>query len=439
MINIKNSIYGVVETLATPILMLLALPIFLSSLGMEGYAIWVLVNSVIASLAIFNFGGPEVVIKFISANRGGGNKESAGRVFSTVFMIQSIAVAAIYILFLITAPIVIQVVSSNNIFILIDVLYVAIPLFFMRQSEELLYSFFRGYEQFGDAALISVISKVLFFSTQMLIALFTESVFNVFYGALIISTLLFFMQILYIKIMHKKNISFSKANINTAKFLLNFGSWNWLSSLISILKVHSDKWLVSWLLGIKIFGIYSIGILIFNQLYNILASSIYWIFPEISKENLDKKYLAKKYWWLLFYMFGVSLIVSIFLTEISFIFKLWLGEDVFQYSQYYIKIFLLLLPVFTLNIVSYFYLLGLGLVRDKFFADLISLLVKVITIWLVIEIYNIKEWMLFFLVFFAVEFVLYAIIISKNLPIKLTHLVAFFLLQVVIFFIRILN
>jgi O-antigen/teichoic acid export membrane protein len=435
--SIKNSIYGVSGSLATPLLMLFTIPIFLGNLGIESYAMWVLINSIIASLAIFNFGGSIVVTKFISLNRNDSNKDNAEEIFSTVFFFQSIVVIVIYLFFLIIAPIFAQFIISDNLLVFVDVLYIAIPIFFIKQSEMILHAFLNGYEQFGHVAILSIASKILFFSTQMLLVIATKSILDVFYGALIILVLSFWVQVFYIKRMCKYSLVFTRVNIKTAKSLLNFGSWNWLSSLASMLRMDSDKWIVSGLLGLKTFGFYSIGVLVFNQIYHVIGSSVYWIFSEVSKERLSKKTLVKKYWKLLFYVCIISLIVSFSLTNLSFLFKLWLGDKVFQDSKYYLDTFLLLLPVFTLNIASGIYIPGLGLVKYRFFADMASLIVKVITIWLVLNVFDIKQWLLFFIVFIAVEFIAYAIIISKNLPIKITHLIMFFLLQVGIVWIRV--
>lgn len=437
MVKVKKSIYGVIDALTSPILMLLVTPVFLSHLGIDGYALWVLVNSIIASLAIFNLGGSEVLIKFISSSRGERGRGSTGEIFGTIFLFQSAIVLIIYVLFLIIAPIIVEITSSDNFLTMVSILYIAIPIFFVKQSEEMLYAFFKGYEQFGQMVIISTISKILFFSTQIFIAISTESVINVFYGALIVSILLFFLQAVYIKRIHKSNISFSKANIKTAKSLLNFGMWNGLSSLTAMLRSQSDKWLVSGLLGIKTFGLYSIGVLVFNQLYNIVGSSVYWVFPEISKESFDKKHLAKKYWKLLFFVCIVSLIISFTLIKFNFLFQLWLGEEFFQNSKYYINTFLLLFPVFALSTVSSLYLLGLGLVKYDFFVNAVTFFAKVITIWTVIDVFKVEDWVMFFLLFIVVEFIAYAIIISKKLSVKFTHLIAFLLLQIVIVFARI--
>ncbi len=435
--NIKNTVYGVISSLIAPILMLLTIPIFLNHLGVEGYATWVLINSVIASLSVFNFGGSNVIIKFVSSCRGEASGGSAGEVFSTVFAFQLAIILIIYILFLIIDPLVSQHIVSDNLRTFVSILYIAIPIFLIKQSEQLLYAFFKGYEQFKHIVIASSASQILFFSTQALIAIFTKSVTDVFYGALIVSVLSFLAQVLYIKIIHKDNIFFGKVNIKTAKFLLNFGGWNWLSSIVFILKSQSDKWLVIGLLGLKTFGFYSIGILILNQLYAVISSSIQWVFPEIAKNILNKDVLVKKYWRLLFFICVVSLVISFTLSNLSVLFQLWIGGVVYQNSQYYIDTFLLLIPIFMLNEVSLNYLLGLGLVKHKFFSDVASLVAKVVTIYLVIAVFNIEEWVLFFMVFIAIEFIAYAIIISRNLPISFTALVLFLLFHIMLVFMRV--
>ena len=125
------------------------------------------------------------------------------------------------------------------------------------------------------------------------------------------------------------------------------------------------------------------------------------------------------------------------MIKFNFLFQLWLGEEFFQNSKYYINTFLLLFPVFALSIISSLYLLGLGLVKYEFFVNAVTFFAKVITIWAVIDVFKVEDWVMFFLLFIVVEFIAYAIIISKKLSIKFTYLISFLLLQVVIVFARI--
>ena len=343
----------------------------------------------------------------------------------------------IYGVFLIVAPFIDQFDVSDNLLGFVGILYVAIPIFFFKQSEQLLYAFLRGCEQFGHVMVISTISKVLFLSVQIVIAAQAKSITDVFYGALIVSVILFLFQTVYIKVLHRGVISFSGISVKTAKSLLHFGKWNWFSSLAFMLKGESDKWLVSGLLGLKVFGVYSVGVLIFNQLYAVVTWSIYWVFPSISTGVDSKNFLVKKYWKLLFSVSIVSFVISFLFVNLSTLFELWLGEIFYQSAKYYIDTFLILFPVFTITIVSYLYLLGLGLVRQKFFSDIISLTVKIITIWLAIDIFEIERWLLFFMVFIAVEYIIHSVIISRNLPINFVYLIVFFLVHVIVVLIRV--
>ena len=434
--SIRNSIYGVIDALVLPVLMLIATPALLKSLGVEGYATWVLVNSLVASLAIVSFGG-DIIIKFISSGRGGGGDNTAGEIFGTVFVFQLLAMLAVYALFLVATPFIAQYIDSDNLSTLLSVLYFAIPVFFIKQLESLLYSFLSGYEKFGHGTAISTASNAIFIVTQVLTAIYTQSVVSVFVSALIVSVVLFLPQFLLIKIIYKNDIVLSKANINTVRSILSFGGWNWLSSLASIPKGHSDKWIVSGLLGLNTFGIYSIGVLVFNQLHTIIGSSIWWVFPGISRESSNQKALVEKYWKLTLYVFIAGISSSILLTNLDFLFELWLGLEIYQNSRYYIDTFLLILPVFTINLVFHVYFLGLGLVKPKFFTEITSFVIKSITIWLVVSVFNIKEWVLFFMVFIAIEYLIYSAIISRKLPIRFLHLAAFLLLQILIVFARI--
>jgi len=434
--NIRNSIYGVVDALVLPVLMLIATPILLKSLGVGGYGTWVLINSLVASLAIVSFGG-DIIIKFISSNREHDKGDTAGAIFGTVFVFQLLAMLAIYLCFLIFAPFISQYFAAEGFLTLLSILYFAIPVFFVKQLEGLLYSFLSGYEKFGQGTTISSISNAIFILTQILTAIYTQSVEKIFISALVVSVVLFLSQFLLIKIFYKNDIVLSKANINTAKSILSFGGWNWLSSLASIPKGHSDKWIVSGLLGLNTFGIYSIGVLVFNQLHTIIGSSIWWVFPGISRESSNQKALVEKYWKLTLYVFIAGISSSILLTNLDFLFELWLGLEIYQNSRYYIDTFLLILPVFTINLVFHVYFLGLGLVKPKFFTEITSFVIKSITIWLVVSVFNIKEWVLFFMVFIAIEYLIYSAIISRKLPIRFLHLAAFLLLQILIVFARI--
>lgn len=83
-------------------------------------------------LSHINIGTGKDITKFISSIRGGNDKNSIQEVFSTVFVFQILAILAIYALFLIAASLITPHIVSNNILTFIGILYIAIPIFFIK-------------------------------------------------------------------------------------------------------------------------------------------------------------------------------------------------------------------------------------------------------------------------------------------------------------------
>jgi len=436
MTRIKDSFFGGLDAILGPILMLLVTPIFISALGLKGYAIWVLVNSITAFLAIFNFGSSEVVTKFVSSNLFNGTAKKIKETFSTVFFIQTIVLFLIYLLFLIGNELIFPLISSENSEIVVEVLFIAIPIFFIKQSEELLYAFLKGYEQFGQVLIMSSISKILFFSAQVYIALKTRSIADVFYAALAVSTVIFFLQSFYLKKIHSNSFSYFSISLARGKEIFSFFGWSGLSGIVYLVRSQSDKWLVSLFLGLETFGLYSLGVMIFNQIHRFLGSTVYWVFPEVSKNSSNKKLLISRYWTLIIFISITSLLISLFLGNAGFLFEAWLGNETYRQSLNFINIFLIILPVYTLNIVSELYLLGLGLVKKRFFIDLLTLIIKVLTIWVSLQLLELEDWIQYLLIYIVIEYIYFAKIISDNLNIGFHKILSFIVIQLLIVFIR---
>ena len=65
----RNSLWSVVEVVVYPASLLLATPFFLDQLGESEYGIWILANSIIASIGVLNIGLGDATIKFVSKYR----------------------------------------------------------------------------------------------------------------------------------------------------------------------------------------------------------------------------------------------------------------------------------------------------------------------------------------------------------------------------------
>mgnify|MGYP006153983323 CR=1 FL=1 len=372
---VRNTIYSGANVAISPILMIGVTPVLLSSLGSEQYAIWILVNSFIASLAIFNFGASDVIVKYVSLYNSRGEERKVYEVLSTISGLQGMSFLGLY-----------GVLCGLRFFFpeklnsYMDLANVSFALFFFRQFEQILYAFLKGLERFGLVSLFSITSKALFFSTQAVVALKTNNVTYVIASACCASALGLAVEAYILKIVIPRVLFIRAFSVRCAKEFFHFGSWNWLGSAASMLGAHSDKWIVTGLWGLKAFAPYSLGILVFNQLHTVLAASVSWIFPSISIAGDSPKVLAKKYHNSTITVCISSYVISGLLCSFSGIFSLWLGKEMYQESALYINLFLAALPVFAMSIVPYYFLLGLGLVREKFIIDLMALFLKIVLV-----------------------------------------------------------
>jgi len=81
----RNSAWNVADVIVLPFLMLLFTPYFIQKLGTDQYGIWMLVNSIIASIGIVNVGLGDAAIKFISKYRALGDNNNINRIVNTGF------------------------------------------------------------------------------------------------------------------------------------------------------------------------------------------------------------------------------------------------------------------------------------------------------------------------------------------------------------------
>ncbi len=54
--NLKNSVWSIIDVLLYPTIYILFTPYFVQHLGVETYGIWMLINTLIVLMQIFNFG-----------------------------------------------------------------------------------------------------------------------------------------------------------------------------------------------------------------------------------------------------------------------------------------------------------------------------------------------------------------------------------------------
>lgn len=433
---LKDGIYASLDVFFAPFFLVIATPIFINKLGIESYGLWVLVNSIVASLSLFNFGINETIIKYVSERKKEKDIVGQRKIFSSVVTFQLLLSLGVILLIVLLFSInqIFEIAPTSE---LLKTLIFATPLFFIKQIEQALFALHKSYENFEYMVKQSFISKFLFYTSQIIAVYWLGSVLTVFQLSLIVSTCYLFFQFYLLPSKYDNIFNLRHADINTFKNLFKgYGKWAWLSSTVAIVNSNIDKWLVSGILGLTVFGYYAIGVLILNQLHTIISASISWVFPKISSKQLSNSRKSLLHLKLTLFVTIVGVITSLILVKWDIFFLLWLGEDTFSDCKMYINTFLYLLPVWLLSSVSYYYLLGMGMVKNKFKTDIIVLLTKLSVIYIVLVKIDFTRWPIFYVIPILVEIILYTFIVNTKCRLKLFYLILLIALNIALLLMR---
>lgn len=431
----KNSIYATLDVVFAPFFLVIATPIFISQIGIEKYGLWILINSILASLSIFNFGINETIIKYISESKSKNDIVAQRKVFSSVIIflliLALVILAVVYLLYSFNAFF--EFIETKDIF---KIMLFAIPLFFIKQIEQAFFALHKSYEDFKYLAKQSFISKALLYISQIAAVFIFDEVKDVFMVSMAIAGIYLFYQFFELSKKYNHIYSTKEASFSTFKGVLGYGKWAWFSSTILIFSAHVDKWIVSAILGLKVFAYYSIGVSVLNQLKTIHTASISWVFPKISSNQLTEKASALLHIKLTVFVSTLGLLVSFILEKVDFVFILWLGETTFASSKLYLHTFLFLLPVWLISASSLYYLLGLGVVKKKFYADIVVLLLKIGVTYVALQKLNFEAWPILFVIPMLVEVLLFSYILNQHNKLKLLYLNLFIVFNIIILVLR---
>lgn len=387
--NIKNSASNIIDAVFLPFAALLVTPFFINHLGIKEYGLWMLINSIIASFSILNFGGSNVAIKYISSYRKESNTVKINEVFSTLFIFQILLGLIIAAAILLGTELILKLdifdIDKNSAHIFKYVTYLGSGIFIIKLLEQIITGYLKGYERFDIASIFSITSKLFALIAQVITVALGGNLFSIFLNTLITLTLLLFMQMYGLKYFNKKICFLKGFNRNTLIRMLGFSGWSWLLSSTMIIVAQLDKWVIGSLAGLQTLGYYSIAYLILNHTHMILSSSVAWIFPKVSKLGITDD-TTKLFFKAHSFVVVASSLISLILLNSQSLFLLWLGQETYHNTENLIKLILVVSPIYSLSILSFYYVNGTGLIKHNFYNAAFTGILRII---LMFSLYNI--------------------------------------------------
>src|ERR1035437_5120491 len=171
--NISNAAWSSIEAVIYPALMLVATPIFIQKLGVELYGIWMLVNTIVASIGILNIGLGDATIKFVSKNLALKDKDGVIKIISatySLYLILAILVMAIGFVFaFLLKNFNLFHVSEAYMSVTCHTIQIAGITLGLKFIEQIFLAVFKGYQRYDLAAKVSIIGKIITILVNLLL------------------------------------------------------------------------------------------------------------------------------------------------------------------------------------------------------------------------------------------------------------------------------
>lgn len=374
--GLKHSIWSVLDAVVYPLVYTAALPFLIKGIGVTAFGFWVVLNTIIITLQLFNLNIGLTTVRYVSVSIAKGDTMETNKLmnallqicFMLLLLVTMIGIGMAYIfprydiLKLNNAP-----VSSVSICLLLTAIISALKFF-----DLVFNSFLKASEKFKTASILSTVSKMGLLSINVLLAVNHYSVLHLLWGNIIYAVLYLFVQVIIIQKAFPF-FSFSLVReISLYKQLLQFSMYPWLQFLITLIAFQTDRFWVSSYAGLREVSAYGLTATIFNHIHMIFMAMASWMLPRIAAmtakgDNPAKLYYSVRGLLLSFASCGLLF----FYFAYPFVFRFWLGKELYGNMNTYVTAFIAFEIVFVHTIMPFFYLNAAGKERVATFTTLL--------------------------------------------------------------------
>ncbi|GAA3932194.1 hypothetical protein GO495_16275 [Chitinophaga oryziterrae] len=362
--NIINSFWNIADIFLYPVLFFVSTSFFIKHLGQAQFGIWMLVNTIVVSMQLFNLGIGSMVLKNIALYTGRRDEEGKTGTMNNAISI-TVVLFAFCILLSLTGYFLVShyhlfEIAANYKQLCAQSCGLAGCIVGIKFFEQIFTNYFKALEQYKIAALLGSGNRLGgLLLNALLLALFPLNITQLLLVIIIVNGL--FIPFAFV-LMKRSLPGYSfKFNLKIPRHETSFAVLTWLQSLVIILTFQSDRYLIVNYFGLIVLSYYALIATMFNHLHMGFSAILHWISPKFTKmhaQELDSVDL---------YMAARNVVTScavIFLLILyiiyPYIFKIILGTETAHEVHEYTRYFISFESFFALSIVPTYYFNAVG-------------------------------------------------------------------------------
>jgi O-antigen/teichoic acid export membrane protein len=291
----QNVLYSVLDYICQPLIMLVAAPLLLRSLGVLQYGTWMLVNSITATASGLAGGFGDGATKYVAMYRTREDYHGATNSVLAILLVNCALGLAFAVTmaacgpWLITRVFPVPPALQHT---AVVALRISAALLVVRFAEAVYTSATRGYERYRPMVQISVAARVATTIAAVLLARSSYGLVPILWATLFIAAVSLAGQAWLAHTMLQVRVSLSWCGISTAlREVSSFSAFTWVKSTLGILVGHADRLLVGALLGTGPLAFYYLFNQVTQPMHALMASAFNFVFPNLSAQTASGHWL----------------------------------------------------------------------------------------------------------------------------------------------------
>ena len=377
-----------VEYIWNPLLLFIATPYLLRSLGAEGFGFWMLFSGTLGFGVAVNSGTSIAIIKQISACIGLSERKEINSIVCKSLAVAiyggGVLAAIIFTIFGFFGELLFSRMGDPHI-IFMTGFFCAI-LIWVEQIDNVFGSTLKGAEKFSYAARIELVGKALQITSVVIAALIFKDVlvlyqFFLFFGVIRLLLKMWLVRALLEVVSFTPNFFGLHNTIHIAK-------WGWVQGIGGLFFGTIDRMLIGGFLGASSLTSYSIATQLAVQIHAIPSAFFGVVFPRISRElSDDKNYSIRQIAKLT--ILG-NIILSTFLALALLVYgeniiMLWVGVSQAEDSGLVFKCLIIAYWLLSINVAPHFLMLGIGRYRFLSLSNIVAGIVSLMLMCMLIQ------------------------------------------------------
>ncbi len=363
--SIKKSFWSLAENASYPLLGLISTPLLLKFLGVDIFAQYIFVKTLVATGSLITITMGEAVTKEISVKLN--SKDIKENIFNSIKSSISITTISIILISIIFFPICwkifpilfFKIGDPETIHL---ILIFTIMLIYFEQLDGIFAGSLKGLNNFKVSAILELVSRVITLALCLYASYIYKDLFKILQILLFCNFLRFSIKGLILSRILGGFIICFGWNKQVILSLLNFGKWHWIQLIGGTLESNGNRLILASVLGPEALTIYSILNSLSQIIFLVPSATLYWIFPKASKLSTNDKYIPKGFYKKsIIANILISLPLGLFMVIAGKqIISLWIGLDFAVENYLFFILMSISWTILSLYVATHYLLLGFG-------------------------------------------------------------------------------